>query len=722
MTSPQEHEIKIGSDTPQTDPANDAFGYAPFALRIAEAVCKTPSPQGLVMAIHGPWGSGKTSLLNFVKHYLTGLPKTDQPILIDFNPWWFNSKEHLATQFLSQFRTKLIRESELLRKAGDAMADYAGTIGKAISLTYGIPWLDKPIGFCLKFFKRKNKEVPEFKREISEALKKEGRRIVFFIDDIDRLAPDEIRELFKVIKALADFPNVIYVLSFDRKVVADALRVTLGIEGEAYIEKIVQAPFCLPAVDRLRLRKKLFTELDEILESCPLRQFDQIHWGNIYFDGLDLYMEKPRDIVRVINALTVTYPAVAGEVNPVDFIALEFLRVFEPEVYSTIRDNRNMFAGSSESSYRSDSEPDKAFHRAWLGILQPKHQEAVKNIVVRLFPKLEAVFENTHYGSSWSAKWRRDLRVCSPEVFDPYFQFGVSPDVLSRAELDELVAVATDPEDVRSILVAASRIRRPDGTTKAREILERLQDVVDDFSPEAAIGFLRALLAVGDVLLSSSDEQGFLGVPNRWRLRRAVKNLLQRVPEGERGTLLCDLAERGDALALIVQIIDGIENALSKQGEQTGSPFAEIESAVLTTLKDIACRRLGKISPQHLHQVAEFPFVAHKWAKWAGDDVVIEATRPLWESDDLLPLILEKYLHFGTRQGSGDMVAERVPHLNPKHFQAFTDIDALEPRVQRLLEFADLTGEQRIAADTFIKSIKRIAEGKDPDGFFSDED
>ena len=716
MTTDQ--KIKIGSDAPQTDPAHDAFGYAPFARRIAEAVVKTPSPHGLVMAIHGPWGSGKTSLLNFVKHYLNILEKTDQPIVIDFNPWWFSSKEHLATQFLAQFRSKLIRESELLRKAGDAMADYAGTIGKTIGLTYGIPWLDKPIGFCLKFLKRKKKEVPELKREIADALKKEGRRIVFFIDDIDRLAPDEIRELFKVIKALADFPNVIYVLSFDRKVVADALRASLGIEGEAYLEKIVQAPFSLPTVDRLRLRKKLFTELDEILESRPLRNFDQTHWGNVYFDGLDQYIEKPRDIVRLINVLSVTYPAVAGEVNPVDFIALEFLRVFEPEIYGTIRDNKEMFAGSSDSSYQRNNEPEKAFHKTWLGNLHPERHDDVKDLVARLFPKLENVFGNTHYGSSWSTQWRRDLRVCAPEVFDIYFQFGVSTDVLSRAELDELVVVASETEEVIAILRTASGIHRPDGTTKAREILEKLRDVADDLSPVAVTSLLRALFAVGDVLLSPGDEQGFLGVPNRWRLHRAVKNLLQKVPVEDRETLLFDLTERGNALALVVQVIDRIEEYLSKQ-EQTESPYAGINPATLTALQQIAVRRLGGLNPQQLLQITDFPFVIHRWSKWAGDEAVRETVRPLWDSNESLPSILEKYLSFGTRQGFGDRLAERVPHLNPKLFQAFTDIAALEPRVQHLLETVNLVADQRIAAETFLKNI---AEGKDPDGFFSDDD
>ena len=96
MTTQKHDSIGIGSDTPQTDPANDAFGYAPFAQKIAKAVCNVPNPHGLVMAVHGPWGSGKSSLLNFVKYYLSDLPKDKQPVVIDFNPWWFSNREHLG--------------------------------------------------------------------------------------------------------------------------------------------------------------------------------------------------------------------------------------------------------------------------------------------------------------------------------------------------------------------------------------------------------------------------------------------------------------------------------------------------------------------------------------------------------------------------------------------------------------------------------------------------
>ena len=48
------YKIELSSDIPVTDPAQDAYGFAGFAKTLAKAIRVTPSPHGLVMAIHGP--------------------------------------------------------------------------------------------------------------------------------------------------------------------------------------------------------------------------------------------------------------------------------------------------------------------------------------------------------------------------------------------------------------------------------------------------------------------------------------------------------------------------------------------------------------------------------------------------------------------------------------------------------------------------------------------
>ena len=66
------------------------------------------------------------------------------------------------------------------------------------------------------------------------------------IDDVDRLTPQEIQELFQLIKANADFPNVVYLVLFERTTVENSVEKVLEVDGREYLEKIVQVGFDLP--------------------------------------------------------------------------------------------------------------------------------------------------------------------------------------------------------------------------------------------------------------------------------------------------------------------------------------------------------------------------------------------------------------------------------------------------------------------------------------------
>ena len=83
----------------------------------------------------------------------------------------------------------------------------------------------------------------------------------------DRLTKEEIRTLFQLIKANADFPKVVYLLLFDRTVVEKALGGgEEGSSGREYLEKIVQAGFDLPKANQDDLDKMLFDGLNRILD------------------------------------------------------------------------------------------------------------------------------------------------------------------------------------------------------------------------------------------------------------------------------------------------------------------------------------------------------------------------------------------------------------------------------------------------------------------------
>ncbi|WP_392476670.1 P-loop NTPase fold protein [Nostoc sp. C110] len=199
----------LSADNPLTDPKDDRLGYAPFAKNLAESICKMSPPDGLVMAVYAPWGSGKSTLLNFITYYLEQKREEEQPIIVPFNPWWFSGQEDLTRHFFDQLLAVLTEKwksiGKGLLKQIDSFADRVSTIPDAKAKIFA----------TLVRTVRQPKDVYKLKTEIEKTLKNQKKQILVVIDDIDRLTAEEIRQLFRVIKAVANFSNVIYLLLFD---------------------------------------------------------------------------------------------------------------------------------------------------------------------------------------------------------------------------------------------------------------------------------------------------------------------------------------------------------------------------------------------------------------------------------------------------------------------------------------------------------------------------
>lgn len=109
MTQVKESESQstFSSDNPLIDPAYDMLVYVPFSKLLAQSISKISPEEGIVVAINGPWGSGKSTILNFVLNYLEH-EYTDQPVMpIHFNPWWFSGREYLTRLLIGQIRARL---------------------------------------------------------------------------------------------------------------------------------------------------------------------------------------------------------------------------------------------------------------------------------------------------------------------------------------------------------------------------------------------------------------------------------------------------------------------------------------------------------------------------------------------------------------------------------------------------------------------------------------
>ncbi len=95
------------NDQPIEKPNEDRFGVDPFARALAVSIRKMQSPQGSVIGLNGPWGSGKSSAVNLCKYHLTDAVKANELVIIDFACWWFRGEDALALAFFRELYSGL---------------------------------------------------------------------------------------------------------------------------------------------------------------------------------------------------------------------------------------------------------------------------------------------------------------------------------------------------------------------------------------------------------------------------------------------------------------------------------------------------------------------------------------------------------------------------------------------------------------------------------------
>lgn len=237
-------------DKPLLDPQEDLLGYAPFAKNFAEILSQKLNGNGCVFALYGPWGAGKTTCLNFVLHYINENKKGQAPVIIRFNPWWFSGQSDLIGHFFRELQAALKnRFGEKFYHLISQISDFASVISDIPEPT-GLLKISSRVLIAFNRQVNNKKDAWELKESISKELRKQNQRFLIVIDDIDRLSKGEIKELFRLIKSIADFPNMDYLLVFDKDVVTKALKGFQSTSGEEYLSKIVQVALDLPLHER----------------------------------------------------------------------------------------------------------------------------------------------------------------------------------------------------------------------------------------------------------------------------------------------------------------------------------------------------------------------------------------------------------------------------------------------------------------------------------------
>ena len=173
-------------DAPITNPSFDRLDRMSFVRSFAEAIRAAQGENSVVLALAGPWGSGKSSLLNLIAGELKDTAKEKAPLLIRFNPWWFTETKQLIAAFLQQLGAAVSRPEvkDVLGGAAEALDQLAD----ALAAPGEIQQKDT-----------NTLDIQLVRAKVVEVFKKTDRRILIFMDDIDRLSPGEMSQLLLIV-------------------------------------------------------------------------------------------------------------------------------------------------------------------------------------------------------------------------------------------------------------------------------------------------------------------------------------------------------------------------------------------------------------------------------------------------------------------------------------------------------------------------------------------
>jgi predicted KAP-like P-loop ATPase len=484
-------DVEGRADAPKERLEEDAFGRGPLVRLVKAEALASRGRRGFVIAVCGPWGSGKSSIANFVREQIG-----EETTVFTFNPWLFSGTHDLVERFFAELARELASDKHenwaLARKAG---AD-AGALSGLARL---VPGVGGPLAAILSGVGQlaavdAGPSLVERRDELAAELQKLRRPIVVILDDLDRLVDEEIREIVRLVKLVGDLPNLSYVLLFDRGRVEDALGAPETNEalrrerGRGYLEKIVQSRHDLPPTRAAARDHHIKKELGRALaEAAPSDlKLSEREWEQLLAGGLRDLVVTPRDVVRLAIALPAAVELHRDELALRDLVVLEALRVFEPDVHASLLSLRDVLIppwhaeiGDVEARKQRDRD------RANKVLASTRRPEAVRRLLGELFPAGAPALGIAESRRGGDVKDERQRRVAVPSVFANYVHAALDAGVLPTREITRLVAQLDDLESLRSELRALS-------ANELNDFVDRLPYFVQEVTDH--VGVIRLLI------------------------------------------------------------------------------------------------------------------------------------------------------------------------------------------------------------------------------------
>lgn len=395
----------ILSDQPASQ---DALEFSHYREALKEIITDPTTDTPLTMGIFGSWGSGKTTLMRMLSANLGSKFEViwfdAWKYSIDYSLWrafllrvldhlrpkqsdFDRVKDRVSKEQLQKVLVEVERLEEGLyrdiewKEKGSITINWpeltksmtGGALQLSFALVPGLNFLSKAVEAAesaigegkiaqstadvLKAFQRDSVEhfqvqlrfVEQFQRAFASLVERliinNGRRLVVFIDDLDRCLPDKAIEILEAVKLFLDVPGCIFVLGLDQDVVSQGIKMRYQdwaansdknelLDGSKYLEKLIQLPFILPTIDPGAME----TFIASLTDALPDPQC-----ASVFASGL-AQVPNPRQVKRAINVFLLLWKLaekrknVNGvEVSPVRLAKIVAIQSGHPDLYEQFR-------------------------------------------------------------------------------------------------------------------------------------------------------------------------------------------------------------------------------------------------------------------------------------------------------------------------------------------------------------------------------------------------
>lgn len=437
------------NDQPLGEYGKDKLGYEKYAIKLSQRILNSNFDKSFAVGINGRWGLGKTSFIDLLKKHM----HYDNVVAFDFNPWMSHSPQSIITDFFEALM--------------EAIKPYHSTLASIIH-QYSAKLTNFNSESTKKYIQTAvsltidNDTIKDLYESINESLRKINRRLVIYIDDLDRLDKDEIIEVIKIIRNTANFYQTFFIVAYDRNYVINSLKQQNAYNQEAFLEKIFQIEITLPYFSKIHLRQIL---ADKLISHLPADQQKIINEevigtaaSNPIF--LDEWLESIRDVTRLSNAILLNIDELIGEVDFNEFLRIELLRLKYPAVYELLfRKTSEFLTVKSEGNDKykyvlrevdSENQSDSfgtTMETCLKRYLNACHQNlgVPENEISSVVSFVESLFPRNR---SFVIGSRSHLSIVYPSKFFRYFAYSLLDGNLS--EVDFSIARALSKEEFNS--------------------------------------------------------------------------------------------------------------------------------------------------------------------------------------------------------------------------------------------------------------------------------